>query len=86
MLLGYEITEELMSELEMANKPTFLLTLDGRDIALFPQSVQDYLAHGIEQGLPKKPLISQRKPWYKMEKRRVPPFLFLSRAPKRKVY
>ena len=27
-------------------------------------------------GLPTRPLIKQRKPWYKMEKRKVPPLLF----------
>ena len=27
-------------------------------------------------GLPEKPLISQRRPWYKMESRVVPPILF----------
>ncbi|HEV2237865.1 MAG TPA: hypothetical protein VGR57_14495, partial [Ktedonobacterales bacterium] len=27
-------------------------------------------------GLPDRPLISQRKPWYRMEARSVPPFLF----------
>lgn len=36
----------------------------------------EYLLVGEEAGLNTRPLISQRRPWYKMEKRRVPPILF----------
>jgi hypothetical protein len=38
--------------------------------------LRNYLSKGEKLGLPQKPLISQRKPWYKTEIRRVPPFLF----------
>jgi adenine-specific DNA-methyltransferase len=38
--------------------------------------VQSYLKKGEELELPERALIKQRKPWYKMEVRKVPPLLF----------
>jgi methylase of polypeptide subunit release factors len=60
--------------LEKENRPTFLLSINGQEN--FPKSVLDYLKVGEEMGLPVRSLIQQRKPWYKMEKRQVPPLLF----------
>lgn len=71
-----EITDETISRLDSIGRPTQLLALDGRPIAGFPLEVQAYLRTGEELGLPTKPLISQRRPWYKMEARSAPPFLF----------
>ncbi|MDP1831623.1 MAG: N-6 DNA methylase [Geothrix sp.] len=65
-----------LEELERAGKPTRLLALDGREQHLFPPSIQAYLGHGEAQGLPSRALISMRNPWYKMESRTPPPFLF----------
>jgi len=71
-----EITKTLLSALDAAGRPTFLLSPDGRPEDLFPAQVRGYLEWGERQGLPQRPLIASRKPWYKMETRRIPPFLF----------
>ncbi|MCC6446336.1 MAG: SAM-dependent methyltransferase, partial [Armatimonadetes bacterium] len=73
---GNELTEETMAALDAAGRPTLLLSLDGRPMNAFPPAIQEYLREGEKAGLPEKALISQRRPWYKMEVRRVPPFLF----------
>ena len=73
---GDEISRETLEALDAAGRPTLLLSLDGRPSDAFPPSVQDYLRRGEEVGLPGKALIAQRRPWYRMETRRVPPFLF----------
>ncbi|MEO7001373.1 MAG: N-6 DNA methylase [Ktedonobacterales bacterium] len=70
------ITSDTLRRLNMKGRPTQLLALDGRAPAEFPVSVQAYLAEGMARGLPMKSLISTRKPWYKMERRVVPPILF----------
>ena len=41
-----------------------------------PKSVKDYILEGERAGLSKRALISTRQPWYKMEVRKVPIFLF----------
>lgn len=71
-----EITTQVMAHLDEHGRPTRLLSLDGRAMDTFPSAVQEYLAQGIALGLPRRPLIAQRKPWYKMEVRPAPPFLF----------
>jgi len=73
---GHEITYETIEMLERKGRPTLLLSLKGDDIETFPESVKQYLQEGERLGLPKRPLISQRSPWYKMEIRVPPPFLF----------
>ncbi len=73
---GDRVTNETMSELARAGRPTLLFSPDGRRMQDFPLPVKDYLKEGESSGLPRKPLIATRRPWYKMEKRRVPPFLF----------
>ena len=60
--------------LEKENRPTFLLSINGQDN--YPKSIRDYLKVGEEMGLPNRSLIKQRKPWYKTEKRQIPPLLF----------
>ncbi|HDP67020.1 MAG TPA: SAM-dependent methyltransferase [Candidatus Marinimicrobia bacterium] len=60
--------------LEKENRPTYLLSINGDEN--FPKSINDYLKIGEKMGLPNRSLIQQRKPWYKMEQRKVPPLLF----------
>lgn len=71
-----EITQETLDSLDAKERPTFLLALNGDAFEDYPDSLKEYLARGESLGLPWKPLISQRKPWYKMEARIAPPFLF----------
>ncbi|HAQ18781.1 MAG TPA: SAM-dependent methyltransferase [Prolixibacteraceae bacterium] len=74
-----DVTENILTlkdveQLEKANRPTFLLSINGND--KLPDAITNYLKVGVEMGLPNRALIQQRKPWYKMEKREVPPLLF----------
>jgi len=68
------LTSKDVEELEKENRPTYLLSINGQD--KYPKAIADYLKVGEEMGLPNRPLIKQRKPWYKTEKRDVPPLLF----------
>ncbi len=63
-----------IAALEKKSRPTYLLAINGTDN--LPRAVADYLKIGESMGLPKRALIKQRRPWYKMEKREVPPLLF----------
>ncbi len=73
-------TEVLLAEhiaaLDAAGRPTQLLSLPSQPLEAFAPALRAYLEQGRQMGLPDKALIQQRSPWYKMEKRRVPPFLF----------
>lgn len=71
---GNIITAQDVKNLEEQNRPTYLFSINGH--YAFPKSVSDYLKVGEKMGLPDRPLIKQRKPWYKMETREVPPLLF----------
>jgi adenine-specific DNA-methyltransferase len=73
---GDEISHEIIENLERQGRPTLLLTLGGDDVETFPDSIRRYLQEGESLGLPKRPLIAQRRPWYKVEVRVPPPFLF----------
>jgi len=73
---GDEISHGIIESLERQGRPTLLLTLGGDDVKAFPDTIRRYLQKGESLGLPKRPLIAQRKPWYKMEVRVPPPFLF----------
>ena len=73
---GEEITISTLTALEEKGRPTFLFAPDGREIEDFPPTVRTYLESGEARGLHKRPLIATRKPWYKMESRPAPPFLF----------
>jgi adenine-specific DNA-methyltransferase len=68
------LTLKGVEELEKENRPTYLLSINGHD--KLPKTVSNYLKVGEEMGLPSRSLIQQRKPWYKMEKRQIPPLLF----------
>lgn len=71
-----EITKETINSLRAKGRPTLLLSLNGEPYDAYPDAVKQYLKTGEKIGLPQRPLISQRKPWYKMETRVPPPFLF----------
>lgn len=71
-----EITNETLNSLDSKGRPTFLLALNGEPFDKYPEKLKKYLKDGEKLGLPERPLISQRKPWYKTESRIVPPFLF----------
>ncbi len=68
------LTFKDIEKLDSENRPTYLLSINGQEN--YPKSIIDYLKVGEEMGLPKRSLIQQRKPWYKMEQRKVPPLLF----------
>jgi adenine-specific DNA-methyltransferase len=73
---GDEITLEHLDKLDADGRPTYLLSLNSDPIETLPDTIRRYLQQGDAEGLPKSALISQRKPWYKMEKREPPPYLF----------
>jgi len=73
---GDEITDETIETLERRGRPTLLLSLGNEDMRALPDRLGQYLREGERLGIPRRPLIAQRKPWYKMEVRVPPPFLF----------
>ncbi len=75
-LLGEEILPEHLKTLDSLGRPTLLFAPDKRPLEKFPAPVRAYLKTGQTMGLPARPLIAQRRPWYKMETRLVPPILF----------
>ncbi|MGH9752163.1 MAG: HsdM family class I SAM-dependent methyltransferase [Blastocatellia bacterium] len=71
-----EITQDTLRQLEAAGRPTLLFAPDGRELGDFPEAARGYLQQGRDAELYKRPLIATRRPWYKMETRKAPPFLF----------
>lgn len=71
-----EITQETLDALRQKGRPTLLLSLNDEPLENYPERLKKYLLDGEKLGLPQRPLISQRKPWYKTEIRNIPPFLF----------
>lgn len=72
---GNIITKMDIEELEKKGRPTLILSIDKPEDEL-PETVKNYLRKGVLLGLPDRPLIKQRRPWFKMENREVPPLLF----------
>jgi len=68
------LTKAALENLDSKNRPTYLLSINGH--CDFPKTIISYLEIGENLGLPSRSLIKQRKPWYKMEKRIIPPLLF----------
>lgn len=68
--------EDTLAELEAKGRPTWLLSLGSSPIESLPAPLREYLKQGEKSGLPQRPLIGTRKPWFKMEQREVPPILF----------
>jgi hypothetical protein len=75
-VLTEEITQDTLRQLEAAGRPTLLFAPDGRELEDFPEAARNYLRQGRDAELYKRPLIATRRPWYKMEIRKAPPFLF----------
>ncbi|MEM6966888.1 MAG: SAM-dependent methyltransferase, partial [Bacteroidota bacterium] len=73
---GDLVTAETLKELEDKNRPTYLLSIGKEKTSELPKILQKYIQKGEKQELHLKSLIQQRKPWYKMEKREIPPLLF----------
>lgn len=73
---GACITQNTLDELDRKGRPTLLFSPDNRTLTSFPKPVKAYLLSGEQSGLPERPLIKTRIPWYKMETRVIPPFLF----------
>ncbi|MCA1634985.1 MAG: SAM-dependent methyltransferase [Acidobacteria bacterium] len=73
---GNVIDSNTIKALDEAGKPTLLFSLDNTPSDQLPKTLREYLKRGEELGLHKRSLISTRRPWYKMEVRPVPPFLF----------
>lgn len=73
---GDAITVAMLDALERKGRPTFLFNPNGFPPHEMPSAVRAYLASGERMGLPSRVLIATRKPWYRMEERVVPPFLF----------
>lgn len=72
---GDILTRDDIEKLEKTGRPTCLLSFNKTEKEL-PASVISYIQKGVELGLPNRSLIKQRKPWYKMEERKIPPLLF----------
>jgi hypothetical protein len=75
-VFGDTLTAARLRELDERGRPTMLFSPDGRPLEQYPAAVRDYLEQGVALDLPKRPLIATRRPWYRMEKRSAPPFLF----------
>jgi hypothetical protein len=73
---GDEVDAASVKRLEEAGRPTLLFCPDGRPLDSFPSGVAEYLRQGELQGIHRRTLIATRRPWYKMERRAVPPILF----------
>lgn len=73
---GEEVSVETIRALEEEGRAALLFSPDGRPLELFPAPVREYLKQGEAAGIHLKTLIATRRPWYKMETRPAPPFLF----------
>lgn len=73
---GALLTMGHLDALEAQGRPTWLLALGRQPAEGLPEPVRRYLQQGEELGLPQRPLIAQRKPWFRMETRDPPPWLF----------
>jgi hypothetical protein len=70
------VSAELLDELEAQGRPTHLLSLGNVRVEQLGTSMRAYLEEGVRRGLPDRALIKTRRPWYRMETRTPPPFLF----------
>lgn len=73
---GSHLTRESLVKLEKKGRPTLLFSPNGSRWEDMPEPVKNYILEGERAGLSKRALISTRQPWYKMEVRKVPIFLF----------
>ncbi|MFN6393943.1 MAG: class I SAM-dependent DNA methyltransferase [Aphanizomenon sp.] len=73
-VIGDKVTIEDIKKLQENNRPTILLSINSENN--IPEPVANYLKKGEKLGLPNRPLLKQRKYWYRIEYREVPPILF----------
>lgn len=73
---GSFLTREALIKLEEKGRPTLLFFPNGFRWEDMPDTVRNYILEGERAGLSKRALISTRQPWYKMEVREAPIFLF----------
>jgi len=73
---GGEVTPELMDRLRASGRATLLFCPNGRTKEELPETVRAYLDKGEKAGLPQRAIMKARSPWYRMERRKVPPILF----------
>ena len=73
-VIGDKLTIEDIKKLQENNRPTILLSINSENN--IPEPVTNYLKKGEKLGLPNRPLLKQRKYWYRIEYREVPPILF----------
>jgi hypothetical protein len=73
---GPFLTQEDLDRLDARGRPTYLLSLGRHSVNTLDRPLQDYLKIGTEKGLPNRALIRQRSPWYRMEHRAPPAWLF----------
>jgi len=73
---GSYITTETIAKLEKKGRPTRLFFPNGTIWEKMPEAVKNYILEGEKLGFSKRSLISTRQPWYKMEVREAPMFLF----------
>jgi hypothetical protein len=73
---GELFSREDVERLEAHGRPTRLLNVNGLSFDQLSSTVQAYLKEGVRRGIDKKALIRTRKPWYRMETRRIPPIMF----------
>jgi adenine-specific DNA-methyltransferase len=73
---GDTISVQDLSQLSALGRPTYLLSIQESNRNRIPEQLHSYLVAGEVAGLPDRPLIASRKPWYRMESRSVPDFLF----------
>lgn len=70
------LSRDDIEALDKAGRPTWLLSVGKDRKEDLPKSLREYLETGEQLGLPEKSLIGMRRPWYRMEERGVPSFLF----------
>lgn len=73
---GSYITTETIEKLEEKGRPTRLFFPNGTIWDKMPETVKNYILEGEKTGVSKRTLIATRQPWYKMEVREAPMFLF----------
>lgn len=73
---GNIITANDLEKLEEKGRPTLLLSLENQRKEDLPKTLRNYIEAGEKNNLHHNALISTRNPWYKMEKRESPKFLF----------
>lgn len=67
---------EDLERLETQGRPTRVLNVNGLPLDQLSTPVRRYLHEGESRGLPDKTLIKTRKPWYRMETRKIPAIMF----------